>query len=116
MQNQINDWLNLLNNIKQENTMYKIVLSNLVDNSVMSEFLLKAEGIHNDLITNDLSISLLTDSILNLRSRLENKDPKTLSLISNQKVQIEDDIKNLKNRFNLVRNWFDQQAPKINHA
>lgn len=114
MQNQINDWLHLLNNIRHENAMFKIALSNLVDNSVMSDFLLKAEGIHNELIANDLSISLLTDSVLNLRSRLDKKEP--ASLISNQKIQIADDIRNLTNRFSQVKLWFNQEAPQINHA
>lgn len=90
--------------------MFKIVLSNLVDNSVMTDFLSKAEGVHNDLIANDVSISLLTDSILNLRSQLSDTSTSAKTIHLSQKKQIEEDIKNLEIRFKLLKSWFDSQS------
>lgn len=69
---QLRNWQDMLLHLRQENALLKMKLSELVDNSVMSDYLSRAEVLNNELILNDNTITLL----LTMTDRLYNEADK----------------------------------------
>ncbi len=105
---QLNKWQDILAGLRQENSMLKIKLSELVDNSVMTDFLLKAEALNNELIINDETIEVLSGSVGHLQGNLhvpgniesKNSGTKLSSLAS--------DIEKFRKRFNSLKSRFQK--------
>lgn len=70
---ELENWQNQLTNLRQENAMLKFQLSELVDKSVLSDFLKKAEFFHNEFLANDESIRLILDTVKHQYSKIRNR-------------------------------------------
>ena len=96
-------------NIRQENAAFKFRLSVLVDKSVMSDFLNKAEKFHNELIANDESIVLLIDSANHIKKQLSKNDPTIQSRYLEKKEQLARDLSAFQGRFALLKTRFENE-------
>lgn len=111
---EIKRWLEELTFLKQENTALKLRLSELVDNSIHKEFLLKAESLNNELLTNDESIRLLTDSATYLQNKFSAFSEDQSASLLEKKVQLGKDIKTFKKRFKKLNHHFFTQLTRVN--
>lgn len=100
---EINQWIRQLENLRHKNAAYKIALSEMVDKSVFSDFLSKAELLHNELIANDESIFLLTDSANHLLSNSGRGNNISDDAFSTKKKQLAHDIRILSQRFDQLQ-------------
>ncbi len=81
----------------------------MVDKSVLSDFLSKAEAIHNELIANDESIGLLTDTANQLLSKLDDQMNFTHKFYTDKRNQLSIDIQSLLNRFEHLKQTFENE-------
>jgi len=106
---QINNWLKQLSDIRQENALIKFRLSELVDKSIMSEFLHKAEVLQSELLENDETIALLYDSAIHIESKLNNNNHRVYTHYLAKKKQLEEDLKIFAGRFLLLKKRFNDE-------
>lgn len=106
---QIKKWLKQLDELRHKNAVFKIMLSEMVDKSVLSDFLLKAETMHNELIANDESIELLTDSANYLMSKLNGESNDAGKYLTDKRIQLSYDIQSLLNRFEQLEQTFEKE-------
>lgn len=104
---QINQLIKQLISIRQENAMFKIRLSELVDKSVMTDFLSRAEKFNNELIANDESIALLFDSATHIQKKLRSSEPALQQLYLEKNAQLTKDLAALQSRLAVLRNRLD---------
>ncbi|MBN9351408.1 MAG: hypothetical protein J0H55_12070 [Chitinophagaceae bacterium] len=104
---QLKNWQTLLTALRHENSLLKIKLSELVDNSVMSDFLDKAETLNNELISNDQTITLLLSLSDQLQSQIPNCPTHDKVLELRQK-ELESDIRKFAERFRSLSTYFQK--------
>lgn len=100
-----------LDDLRHKNAACKIALSEMVDKSVRSDFLSRAEMIHNELIANDESIFLLTDSANALLSKLHPGNKADDKRFAERKRQLAYDIQILSQRFDQMQSLIAAEAP-----
>lgn len=105
----MSQFIQQLINIRQENAMFKFRLSELVDRSVMSDFLSKAEKFHNELIANDESIALLIDSANHIKKQLSKSDPGIQMQFLEKREQLARDLSAFQGRFSLLKARFESE-------
>lgn len=89
--------------------MLKFTLSELVDKSVMSDFLSKAEIIHNELIANDESLLLLISSATQIFSNLKSTSMRDSVPCVIKQQQLQDDFKIFETRFTTLKKRFNAE-------
>lgn len=99
----IRQWLSKLDNLRHKNAACKIALSEIVDKSVFSDFLLKAENIHNELMANDESIVLLMDSANELLAIPQLNNGKSVAWRKRKIYRLDEDIKTLAARLDKLQ-------------
>lgn len=107
---QLNKWQEILADLQQENSMLKIRLSELVDNSVMTDFLLKAEVLNNELIINDETIEVLLGSVGHLQERMEPARNQKPGISSTKLSSLASDIEKFRKRFNSLKSRFQKDS------
>lgn len=106
---QLKSWQESLINLQHENAMLKIKLSELVDNSVMSDFLQKAESLHAELISNDESLTVLLDSVNHLSAAISSEKKMDLPKAKVKVSQISSDIHKYRKRFTMLSGRFQKE-------
>lgn len=101
---QLESWQKRLVMLRQENAMLKFRLSELVDKSVLSDFLNRAEYFHSELLANDESISHIMDMIKEHNAKLKSGNTAN----SDQQQVLALIIEKFECRFNRLRKQFDQ--------
>lgn len=106
---QINQWLKELSDIRQENAMFKFTLSEMVDKSVMADFLARAEKMHNELIANDDSLELLIDTATHIQDRLNNGSSTMRVDYLAKKDDLQRNLTTFRARFEMLKKQFNKE-------
>ena len=104
---ELESWQNKLANLRQENAMLIFRLSELVDKSVLSDFLKKAEFFHNEFLANDESIRLILDTVKHQYSKIKSGKI-TLNETTEKRSQLIQTIKKFENRFASLNQQFNK--------
>ncbi len=106
---QLKEWQNSLMALRQENTLLKIKLSELVDNSVMTDFLSKAEVLNNELLSNDTTINLLMEVADHISNQAENITHFNAPELAQRHRELGIDIEKFKERFRNLSDRFQRE-------
>lgn len=106
---QLNAWEEALHDLEQENAMLKIKLSELVDNSVMADFLHKAELLNNELIANDESVTVLLSTVNHLQENIEIPEKQNTKSSDIKLSSLAADIEKFRNRFSSMKHRFQKE-------
>lgn len=110
---QLRSWQQMLTDLQQENAMLKIKLSELVDKSVMADFLQKAEALHAELIINDESLLVLLNSVIHLSETTQGIDQQ-YPKINHVKIRnLQTDIRKYKARFTALTDRFHKEFSEV---
>lgn len=88
------------------------ILADLVDKSIEREYLKKAEQFQNRLIQNDVSISVLLDSVLGIKTEMANAATGNSMKFNEKLEQIATDIKTLQSYFETLKVLFKEEIDK----
>ncbi|MCO5287676.1 MAG: hypothetical protein M9898_14810 [Chitinophagaceae bacterium] len=103
---ELDKWLEKIISFQQENTALKLRLSELVDGSIYTDFLQKAESLNNELLANDESLQLITDSARNLEELLHQSPENNNASIIQKKTDLKKDIDAFTKRFSQLKRRF----------
>jgi len=110
---ELEDWQKMLVHFRQENSMLKIRLSELVDKSVLADFLKKAEYFHNELLANDESIRLIMDSVKYQYHNIKNGRNSIPEKVQEQRVKLKQTITMFNKRFTALNDQFNAEMLSV---